>query len=585
MKQTKGKIVFFAVLSLVTFYIGDRGAGIIQSQSGNILEQLNKGADLIFPELAARPFFIAADKYSLLIGGICFISVWLIYAYNMAGRKNFRVGEEHGSAAWGTVKDIAPYIDKEADKNMLFSMTERMSMNTRQTFRNNNVLCIGGSGSGKTRFFVKPNIMQMHSSYVITDPKGSLIKECGKLLQDNGYKIKVFNLIDMKQSDQYNPLNYIRCDADVLKLVQNIVMNTNAPNSKNAGDFWEKSETALLEALISYVYYEAATPEEKNLGTVMEMLRLAEVREDDEDFKSPLDIMFEDLEKENPDHIACKQYHIFKLGAGKTAKSILISLGVRLAPFFIPEVANLVARDTIEMDTIGDEKTALFVILPDSSLVFNFLAAIMYQQLFDTLFYRADFEYGGRLPYHVRFMLDEFANIGSIPSFEVLIATMRSREISVSIVLQNLAQLKSRYKESAEIISGNCDTLLFLGGQEQSTLEMISKLVGKTTVDLQTSSESKGQSGSYSISAQVVGRELITPSEVGLLGGTECIVSIRGVKPFRSKKFDITKHKNYKFLSDFAKENTFSVTDRQDQSLAAFFADIEQVEAYTIQTE
>jgi len=581
-KNTRAKLIFTIIISGFAFYISNRAMVLYSVLDGEPVQKLLDTLNSLMTEISKHPLKLGLDRNSLIAGAIGCIIPPLVYLYNLSSRNNYLVGMEYGSAKWGTSNDIAPYTDKIHTRNMLFTKTEKMSLDTRKTFRNNNVLVIGGSGSGKTRFYVKPNLMQLHSSYVITDPKGSLIKECGKMLEDAGYKIKILNLIDMKNSDKYNFFSYIRDEKDILKLVTNLITNTNAPQSKTAGDFWEKAETALLQALFGYVFFEAL-PNEKNIGTVMEMLRLAEVKEDQEDFQSPLDIMFEDLKSENPEHFACKQYDLFKLAAGKTAKSILVSIGVRLSPFNIGVVADLLSEDTIGIDTIGDEKTALFVIIPDSDRTFNFISAIMYQQLFDTLFLKAENEYGGRLPYHVRFLLDEFANIGQIPNFEIYIATMRSREISVNVILQNVAQLKNLYKNSWETITGNCDTLLFLGGKEQSTLEYISKLVGKTTIDLKTTNESKGQSGSYSINSQVLGRDLITPSEVGLLGGTECILSIRGVPPFKSQKFDITKHSKYIELSDFDKKNTYvlSNTERNENSL--FFSDVNEIYELNVQ--
>lgn len=578
----KSKLIFTVMISALAFLAFNRGMVIYAALDGNPAQKLMDTLSSIMSEISKNPFKISLDKNALISGAAGSLIPPLVYLYTLSGRNNFLVGMEYGSSKWGTPKDIANFKDRIYSRNMLFTKTEMMSLDTRKTFRNNNVLVIGGSGSGKTRFFVKPNLMQLHSSYVITDPKGSLIKECGKMLQDAGYRIKVLNLIDMKSSDKYNFFNYINDEKDILKLVTNLITNTNAPNSKNAGDFWEKAETALLQALFGYVFFEAL-PEEKNIGTVMEMLRLAEVREDQEDFKSPLDILFDSLKAENPEHFACKQYDLFKLAAGKTAKSILVSVGVRLSPFNINVVSDMLSEDTIAIDTIGDEKTALFVIIPDSDRTFNFISAIMYQQLFDALFLKAENEYGGRLPYHVRFLLDEFANIGQIPNFEIYIATMRSREISVNVILQNVAQLKNLYKDSWETITGNCDTLLFLGGKEQSTLEYISKMVGKTTIDLKTTNESKGQSGSYSINSQVLGRELITPSEVGLLGGTECILSIRGIPPFKSQKFDITKHSKYKELSDFDKKNTYVLPSIEERENLLFFSDVKKIHELDVQ--
>jgi len=573
----KPQVMFLLLLSGGVFYLVNRIAYAFEDAPGNLVEKLTGALDRILPALQENPFFVATNQTSLIAGAVGVVALWLAILYNSAGSKNYMQGVEHGSASWGSPVEINHYLDKKIfEKNMLFSQTERMTLDTWQTQRNNNVLIIGGSGSGKTRFYVKPNLMQMHSSYIVTDPKGSIVKECGKMLADNGYKVKVLNLINMDQSDHYNPFLYIREEKDILKLINNLITNTNSPNSKTSGDFWEKAETALLQALFGFVHFEAA-PGERNMGTVMEMLRMAEVREDDEGFKSALDIMFDDLKAENSNHFACKQYDIYRLAAGKTAKSILVSLGVRLSPFFIQALNDLVADDTIDLDMIGSEKTALFVILPDSDKTFNFMAAIMYQQLFDLLFYKADNQYGGRLPYHVRFLLDEFANIGQIPNFETYIATMRGREISVNVVLQNVAQLKGIYKDNWETITGNCDTLLFLGGKEQSTLEYISKMIGKTTIDHKGMSESKGQNASYSLQHQIIARDLITPDEVGRMDGRECIVSIRGEKPFKSRKYDIKRHPRYKLLSDYDKANIYAVGRSEETSHNSFFANVTEI--------
>ena len=424
-RDNKSKVFFTVAVSGLTFYLFNRAAGIYLAIDGDPINKIVDIVDKLFPEISQNTLNLVLDKRALTAGAIGSLIPPLAYIYSLDGRNNFLVGKEHGSAEWGTAKDIAGFTDKDFTRNMLFTKTERMSLDTRKTFRNNNVLIIGGSGSGKTRFYVKPNLMQLHSSYVITDPKGSLIKECGKMLENAGYKIKVLNLIDMASSDKYNFFNYIKDEKDILKLITNLITNTNAPQSKSAGDFWEKSETALLQALFAYVFFEAP-PEEKNIGTVMEMLRLAEVKEDDEDFKSPLDIMFDDLKASKPEHFACKQYDLFKLAAGKTAKSILVSVGVRLSPFNINVVSELLSEDTIEIDTIGDEKTALFVIIPDSDRTFNFIAAIMYQQLFDALFLKAENEYGGRLPHHVRFLLDEFANSVTRSAVKTVVITDRT---------------------------------------------------------------------------------------------------------------------------------------------------------------
>ena len=538
---------------LYCFIIGNKITYILKNFPLN-----EEFAENLYRYFANDPIKIFWGKDEILGGIVGVISLILFYLYHKYDRKNFKEKAEHGSAEWGEKKDIEFVEDKDEEKNKLFTHTEKMSINTRKTFKNNNALVIGGSGSGKTRFFVKPNIMQMNSSFVITDPKGELLSSCGKMLQDNGYEIKIFDLINFENSDNYNFFNYIRDERDILKLTNNIIMNTNSPNSKTAGDFWEKAENALLQALFSYVFYEG-TEEEKNINTVMDLLRLSEVKEDDEDFQSPLDILFDELKKENPNHFAVKQYDIFKFAAGKTAKSILISVGVRLAPFNIKQIRDLVSKDTLELELLGDRKTALFVIIPDSDVTLNFMPAIMFQQLFDVLFFRADHKYKGSLPFDVSFILDEFANIGQIPNFEVYISTMRSRKINVNIILQNLAQLKSLYKNAWETIIGNCDSLLFLGGKENSTLKYISEMIGKTTIDYRAISENKGTNGSYSISNQLIARDLITAEEISLLGKNECILSIRGIKPFLSKKYDIEKHKNYNLLLDSNENNFFEI--------------------------
>lgn len=565
MKDNKSKLMFAGILTVIMFFISNRFSLIYRAEVGQTIERTNNALDKVLADFIARPFDLSLNVKDLEIGLIGAFGIILIYLYNTFGRNNFMIGKEHGSAEWGQPKDISKYLETEFSKNILFSQDVALSMNTRKTFKNNNVLIVGGSGSGKTRFYLKPNLMQMHSSYVITDPKGSLVKECGKLLEENGYKVKVFDLINMEKSGKYNPFNYLRDEKDILKLVNNIIKNTNSESGKGTkSDFWEKSEVALLSALFGFVFFEGEK-HEKNIATVMELLRLAEVKEEDESFKSPLDLIFEDLKTRNPNHFALKQYEIFKLGAGKTAKSILISVGVRLSPFNIPSLLNIMTSDDLEIDKIGEEKTAFFIILPDSDTTFNFVSAVMYQQMFDSLFYKADFEYNGRLPIHTRFLLDEFANIGLIPNFEVYIATMRSREISVNVILQNLAQLKNIYKDSWETITGNCDTLVFLGGREQSTLKYISEMLGKTTIDMRTTTENKGQTGGFSVNSQVLGRDLMTPDEVGLLGNEECIVLIRGIRPFKSKKYDITKHSNYQKLSDFDEKNLYDYTkNRKD---------------------
>ncbi len=575
LKPNKIMTALVSILSMAMFWIVNRFAFLFSTANFvGFYDKYQYAINNLIGSLIANPVFISQTLFDFAIGFIGALLPFAMYLYNTTGRTNFMVGKEHGSAEWGKHKNIKPFVDRNPEKNMLFTNTEGMSIDTRKTFRNNNVVVIGGSGSGKTRYYVKPNLMQCHSSYVITDPKGSLILETGKMLEKNGYKIKIFNLIDFAKSDHYNFFEYVHDEKDILKLITNLITNTNGDKKGGGADpFWEKAETALLEALFAFVLMEAPK-NEQNIATVMELLRLAEVKEDNENYKSPLDILFEDLKAEKPDHFACKQYDLFKLAAGKTAKSILVSVGVRLATFNIKAVSDMLSEDTIELDKIGEEKTALFIVISDSDRTFNFLAAMMYQQLFDSLFLKAEEKYAGRLPIHVRFLLDEFANIGLIPNFEIYIATMRSREMSVNVILQNVAQIKGLYKDTWETITGNCDTLIFLGGKEQSTCEYISKMIGKTTVDLRTNSESKGQQGSYSNSGQVVGRELITPDEVGLLAGDECILSIRGVRPFKSKKYVIERHKRYKLLSDYNKKNTYVVQDAETRKMDKFFASV-----------
>ena len=426
--------------------------------------------------------------------------------------------------------------------------------------RNKNVLVIGGSGSGKTRFYVKPNLMQMHSSYVVTDPKGTIVLECGKMLEENGYEIKILNTINFKKSMKYNPFAYLKSEKDILKLVQTIIANTKGEGEKSGEDFWVKAEKLYYTALIGYIFYESPK-EEKNFSTLLEMIDASEVREEDENFKNAIDMMFEVLEERDPNHFAVKQYRKYKLAAGKTAKSILISCGARLAPFDIKELRKLMSEDEMNLDTLGDRKTALFVIISDTDDTFNFVVSIMYSQLFNLLCDKADDKYGGRLPVHVRFLLDEFANIGLIPKFEKLIATIRSREISASIILQAQSQLKAIYKDHADTIIGNCDSTLFLGGKEKGTLKEISELLGKETIDLYNTSETRSNQKSFGLNYQKLGKELMSQDEIAVMDGGKCIFQLRGVRPFISNKFDITKHKNYKLLEDYNKKNLFNIEE------------------------
>ena len=507
----------------------------------------------------ALPSFHPVD---LLIGVAGALIIRLAVYLKGRNAKKYRKGMEYGSARWGNAQDIKPYIDPVFENNVLLTQTERLTMNSRpkqpKYARNKNILVIGGSGSGKTRFFVKPNLMQMHSSYVVTDPKGTVLVECGKLLQRGGYRIKVMNTINFKKSMHYNPFVYIRSEKDILKLVNTIIANTKGDGEKSGEDFWVKAEKLYYCALIGYIWYEAPE-EEKNFTTLLEMINASEAREDDEDFQNPVDLMFERLEEKDPEHFAVKQYRKYKLAAGKTAKSILISCSARLAPFDIKELRELMETDEMELDTIGDRKTALFVIISDTDDTFNFVVSILYTQLFNLLCDKADDVYGGRLPVHVRCLLDEFANIGQIPRFDKLIATIRSREISASIILQSQSQLKAIYKDNADTIVGNCDTTLFLGGKEKTTLKEMSELLGKETIDSFNTSENRGREKSYGLNFQKLGKELMTQDEIAVMDGGKCILQLRGVRPFFSDKYDITKHPNYKYLSDYDKKNAFDM--------------------------
>ncbi len=507
----------------------------------------------------AMPSFVPLD---LLVGIAGAAVIRLLVYVKGKNAKKYRKGMEYGSARWGGAQDIKPYVDPVFQNNIILTQTERLMMSSRpkqpKYARNKNVLVIGGSGSGKTRFFVKPNLMQMHSSYVVTDPKGTVLVECGRLLKRGGYRIKVLNTINFKKSMKYNPFAYIRSEKDILKLVNTIIANTKGDGEKSGEDFWVKAERLFYCALIGYIWYEAPE-EEKNFTTLLEMINASEAREDDEEFQSPVDLMFERLEEKDPEHFAVKQYKKYKLAAGKTAKSILISCGARLAPFDIKELRELMETDEMELDTIGDCKTALFVIISDTDDTFNFVVSILYTQLFNLLCDKADDVYGGRLPVHVRCLLDEFANIGQIPKFEKLIATIRSREISASIILQSQSQLKAIYKDNADTIVGNCDTTLFLGGKEKTTLKEMSEILGKETIDSFNTSETRGRELSHGLNFQKLGKELMTQDEIAVMDGGKCILQVRGVRPFFSDKYDITKHPNYKYLSDFDKKNAFDM--------------------------
>ena len=500
----------------------------------------------------------------LLIGIGCGIALRLIVYFKAKNAKKFRHGMEYGSARWGTAKDIEPYVDPVFENNVLLTETERLMMSGRpkqpKYARNKNILVIGGSGSGKTRFFVKPNLMQMHSSYVVTDPKGTVLIECGKMLKKGGYKIKVLNTINFAKSMHYNPFAYLRSEKDILKLANTIIVNTKGEGQQSGEDFWVKAEKLYYTALIAYIWYEAPE-EEQNFAMLIDMIDASEAREDDENFKNAVDLLFDELAEKDPNHFAVRQYAKYKLAAGKTAKSILISCGARLAPFDIKELRDLMEYDDLELDTLGEQKTALFVIISDTDATFNFVVSIMYSQLFNLLCDKADDVYNGRLPVHVRMLLDEFANIGQIPQFEKLIATIRSREISASIILQSKSQLKAIYKDNSDTIEGNCDTTLFLGGKEKTTLKELEDILGKETIDLYNTSDTRGTSQSYGLNYQKTGKALMSQDEIAVMDGGKCIMQLRGVRPFFSDKFDITKHGRYKELSDYDQKNTFDIED------------------------
>ena len=544
---------------LAFFYLGNIFSHHIRSYTGgDVIDKTLQG----LLELNRMSFFPSLYLIDIIMGiGAAVLIKFIVYTKGKNAKK-FRQGKEYGSARWGNRKDIEPYMDENFQNNILLTKTERLSMNGRPSnpkyARNKNVLVIGGSGSGKTRFYVKPNLMQMHSSYCVTDPKGTIVLECGKMLEDNGYEIRILNTINFKKSMKYNPFSYIHSEKDILKLVQTIIANTKGEGEKAGEDFWVKAEKLYYTALIAYIYYEAPK-EEKNFATLLDMIDASEVREDDENYKNPIDRLFEALEKKEPRHFAVKQYKKYKLAAGKTAKSILISCGARLAPFDIQELRDLMSEDELELDCIGDRKTALFVIISDTDDTFNFVVSIMYSQLFNLLCDKADDVYGGRLPVHIRFLLDEFANIGLIPKFEKLIATIRSREISASIILQAQSQLKAIYKDNADTIIGNCDSTLFLGGKEKTTLKELSETLGKETIDLYNISETKSNQNSFAMNYQKTGKDLMSQDEITVMDGGKCIFQLRGVRPFFSDKYDITKHKNYRLLEDYDKKNRFDV--------------------------
>ena len=507
---------------------------------------------------SALPSFHPID---LCVGVAAALLIRLAVYVKGKNAKKFRKNLEYGSARWGKPEDIAPYVDPKFENNVILTRTERLMMSNRpkdpKTARNKNVLVVGGSGSGKTRFFIKPNLMQLHSSYVVTDPKGSIAVECGKLMLRNGYKVKIFNSINFKKSHHYNPFAYIHSEKDILKLVTTLIANTKG-DGKSGDDFWQKAETLLYTALIGYIHYEAPE-EEQNFATLIEFINAMEVREDDETFENNVDLAFKELESREPNHFAVRQYKKYKLAAGKTAKSINISCGARLAPFDIQELREITMYDELELDTLGDRKTALFLIMSDTDSTFNFLISMIYSQLFNLLCEKADDVYGGRLPVHVRCLIDECANIGQIPNLEKLMATIRSREISACLVLQAQSQLKALYKDNADTIIGNCDSSIFLGGKEPGTLKELNQVLGKETIDTFNTGESRGREVSHSLNYQKLGKDLATIDELAVLDGGKCILQLRGVRPFLSDKYDITRHPNYKYLSDANPRNAFDI--------------------------
>lgn len=561
MKPEVKKLLILNLPYLLFVYLFDKiGAAVRLAPGADASEkllQLGTGFAAAFSSIA--PSLHPAD---LLIGVAGAVIIRLVVYMKGKNAKKYRKGMEYGSARWGGAEDIKPYIDPVFENNVLLTQTERLMMSSRpkqpKYARNKNILVIGGSGSGKTRFFVKPNLMQMHSSYVVTDPKGTVLIECGKLLQRGGYKIKVLNTINFKKSMKYNPFAYLRSEKDILKLVNTIIANTKGDGDKSGEDFWVKAEKLYYTALIGYIWYEAPD-EEKNFTTLLEMINASEAREDDEDFKNPVDLMFERLEEKDPEHFAVKQYKKYKLAAGKTAKSILISCGARLAPFDIPQLREIMSYDELELDKLGDEKSALFFLISDTDTTYNFLVALAFSQMFNLLCERADNTYGGRLPYHVRVLWDEAANTGQVPGLEKIVAVIRSREISLTLFYQAMSQCKALYKDHSETIMGNMDSIVFLGGREASTLKDISEnWLGKATISMQTEGRSRGQSESYSQNMQRLGRELMTTSEITTMPGDKCILQLRGLPPFLSPKYDLKKHPNYKYTAEFdKKKNAF----------------------------
>ena len=546
----------YLLLGLVTTNFGEAWRLAEGKELGDKIMSMMGTVPLVF----ANPL-PSLHPLDLLVGLCCGAGLRLAVYLRGKNAKKYRHGMEYGSARWGTAKDIEPFMAPKFEDNIILTKTERLMMSNRppdpKNARNKNVLVVGGSGSGKTRFWLKPNLLQCHSSYVVTDPKGSIVVECGNALLKNGYKLKILNTINFKKSMHYNPFAYVHSEKDILKLVTTLMTNTKGEGS--GGDpFWEKSERLLLTALIAYLHYEAPV-EEQNFATLLEILNTMQVLEDDEEYQNPVDLLFEELAKKKPNSFAGRQYKLYKLAAGKTAKSILISCGARLAPFDIQELRDLTMYDELQLDTLGDKKTALFLIMSDTDSTFNFLISMVYTQLFNLLCDKADDVYGGKLPIHVRCLIDECANIGQIPNLEKLVATIRSREISACLVLQAKSQLKAIYKDNADTIIGNMDSQIFLGGSEPGTLKDLSEMLGKETIDAFNTSDTRGNSPSYGTTFQKMGHELLSRDELAVLDGGKCILQLRGVRPFLSDKYDLTQHPNYKLTSDYDPKNTFDI--------------------------
>ena len=576
-QNTKRLVILNLPYILMGLYATNLGRAWRMAAGADMTEKM-QSLMTVLPDALGRiiPSFHPLD---LLVGLCCGAGLRLAVYLKGKNAKKYRHGSEYGSARWGSAKDIEPFMDPKFEENVILTKTERLMLSSRppdpKNARNKNVLIVGGSGSGKTRFWIKPNLLQMHSSYVLTDPKGTTVLEVGNAFVKKGYRIKIFNTINFKKSMHYNPFHYIHSEKDILKLVTTLMTNTRG-EGKGGDPFWDKAEKLLLTSLIAYIHYEAPE-EEQNFATLLEFLNIMEVREDDEEFQNPVDLMFEDLAKQKPDHFAVRQYRLYKLAAGKTAKSILISCGARLAPFDIAELREITTYDELELDTLGDRKTALFLIMSDTDSTFNFLISMVYTQLFNLLCEKADDVYGGRLPVHVRCLIDECANIGQIPNLEKLVATIRSREISACLVLQAQSQLKALYKDNADTIIGNMDSQIFLGGSENTTLKELSATLGRETIDLYNTSDTRGNSPSFGTSYQKTGHELMSRDELAVMDGGKCILQLRGVRPFLSDKYDLTQHPNYELTGDYDKKNMFDIEKFLDRRLKLKPSDVYNV--------